>query len=985
MFIKHGKYMHFKGNEYEVIGTATYSETLEEMVVYRELYGDGGLWVCPAVMWNEMVERGGGHVKRFTHVDEIVPEATAGIHNYSTPTEKVELFMALFAGRDDVFAKRWANSQKGSAGYVPVCYNEWSMVCPKSGGGKMKCGDCPNQNFARYDAIAVEKHLKGQMTVGVYPMFHDETCRFLAFDFDGKDYSPDDLRRDVTVIREVCAEKDISMAVERSRSGKGIHFWIFFSESIPTSTARKFGSSLITYAMSKRHELPFKTYDRMIPNQDTLPKGGFGNLIALPLQKMFRENGNSMFVDENFNVYTDQWNYLYNVKKYSLEEIESFIRQLSPMGELGDLRRDSEYEKPWENKKPEQKLTKFDFPDTVKIVRANMLYIEKSEISNLALNTLKRLAAFSNPEFYKAQAMRLSTYDKPRIISCSDETAQYLCLPRGLEDEIDYLLEGKGVKIQYSDKTNKGREIDVMFNGELRGEQQQAVDALLAHNNGILSATTAFGKTVIGARLIADIKVNTLILVHRTNLMSQWVERLNEFLVINEEPIPELTPKGRKRKKTIIGQIGGGRNNLSGVIDVAVMQSLVSGDEVKELVRDYGMIIVDECHHVSAFSFEQILKSANSKYVYGLTATPTRQDGHHPIIFMHCGKIRYRVDAKEQASERPFEHFVIPRFTRFQKPAFRDANKWTITDIYNDIQNSELRNSLIIQDVIAAVEQGRNPIVLTERTDHVKYLAAQLKLHIKNVISLRGGETQKKNRESLQNVADISEDEPFVLVATGKYVGEGFDMPRLDTLFLAMPISWKGTLQQYAGRLHRLYEGKKEVQVYDYVDVYVGMLEKMYQKRLRGYAAIGYKAKGTPKPLEEVHSIYDNHTFFSIYSADIIAARNEILIVSPFVTKRRIMSSLNYLTTANAKVTVVTKPPENYIEKDRTKIAECIELLRQYGVTIKTRDRIHQKFAIMDQRVVWYGSINLLSYGVSEESIMRIENIDIAAELLMSI
>ncbi|NLV51613.1 MAG: DUF1653 domain-containing protein [Clostridiales bacterium] len=985
MYIKPGKYIHFKGNEYEVIGTATNSETLEEVVVYRALYGDGGLWVRPAEMWNEIIELGGRRIKRFTHIDEITQEPPTGIHNYSTPIEKVELFISLFAGRDDVFAKRWENAKKGSAGYVPVCHNEWSPLCPKSGGGKMKCGECSNQNFAKYDAGATEKHLKGQLTAGVYPMFPDETCRFLAFDFDGKDYNPEDLRSDVTAIREVCVEKDISMAVERSRSGKGIHFWIFFAENIPAGTARKFGSSLITHAMNRHHELSFKTYDRMIPNQDTLPNGGFGNLIALPLQKMPRDQGNSAFVDENFNAYADQWSYLYGVKKYTLEEIESFIKQLSPSGELGDLRRDSEDEKPWEGKKTAQKPTKFDLPDTVKIVRANMLYIEKSGISSPALNALKRLAAFRNPDFYKAQAMRLPTFDKPRIISCSDETEQYLCLPRGLGDEIDELLKDNGVSIQYNDETSKGHEIDVIFNGELRGEQQQAADALLAHSNGILSATTAFGKTVIGAHCIAHRKVNTLILVHRTNLLSQWIERLNEFLIINEEPIIELTPKGRKRKKSIIGQIGGGKNNPSGIIDVAVMQSLVSGDEVKELVRNYGMVIVDECHHVSAFSFEQILKTVNAKYVYGLTATPTRQDGHHPIIYMHCGKIRYRVDAKEQAEARPFEHFVIPRFTRFQKPAHQDESKWTITDIYNDIQNSELRNSLIIQDVAAAVEQGRNPIILTERTEHVKYLESQLKPRIKNVIALTGGETQKKSRSTLQTVASIAEDEPFVLVATGKYVGEGFDMPRLDTLFLAMPISWKGTLQQYAGRLHRLYEGKNEVQVYDYVDVHVAMLEKMYQKRLRGYAAIGYKAKGTPQPLEEVHSIFDNNTFFPVYSADILAARSEILIVSPFVTKRRILSALNYVAAANAKVTVVTKPPENHAEKDKAKIVECIELLTQHGITVKTKDRIHQKFAIMDQRIVWYGSINLLSYGMSEESIMRIENVDIAGELLRSL
>jgi superfamily II DNA or RNA helicase len=460
---------------------------------------------------------------------------------------------------------------------------------------------------------------------------------------------------------------------------------------------------------------------------------------------------------------------------------------------------------------------------------------------------------------------------------------------------------------------------------------------------------------------------------------------LNEFLTINEEPVIELTPKGRKRKKTVIGQIGGGKNNPSGIIDVAVMQSLASGDEVKELVKDYGMVIVDECHHVSAFSFEQILKSVNARYVYGLTATPTRQDGHHPIIYMHCGKIRYRVDAKKQAAARPFEHFAIPRFTRFQKPAHQDDGKWKIADIYNDIQNNELRNDLIIQDVTAAAEQGRNPIILTERTEHVKYLATRLAQNVKNVIALTGGKTQKKSRETLQAVAAIPDNEPFILVATGKYVGEGFDMPRLDTLFLVMPISWKGTLQQYAGRLHRLYEGKKEVQVYDYVDVRVAVLEKMYQKRLRGYASIGYKAKGTPQPLEEVHSIFDNNTFFPVYSADVLTAGIEVLIVSPFVTRRRILSALGYLTASKAKITVITKPPGNYPEKDRDKIAECMDLLTRQGITVKTKDRIHQKFAVADQRIVWYGSINLLSYGTSEESIMRIENVDIAGELLRSV
>lgn len=359
----------------------------------------------PASMWNELVEHNGQKVKCFTHEDEIVSETPIGIHKNSTPSEKVTVFLSLFIGRDDVFAKRWENHKKGTAGYVPVCQNEWTPACPKSI-GKIKCSECANQSFVKYDASAVAKHLKGRLTIGVYPMLPDETCRFLAFDFDSKDYVQEELRRDVSAIREACTEKNISAAIERSRSGKGVHFWVYFSENIPASIARKFGSSLITYAMSKHHELPFKTYDRMIPAQDTMPKGGFGNLIALPLQKQPREQGDSEFIDESFNSCADQWNYLYNIKKYSLDEIERFIRELSPMGELGVLHRDSEDEKPWEGKKPAPEIARFDFPEWVHITRANMLHIKKDGISNAALNTLKRLAAFRSPEFYKAQAMR---------------------------------------------------------------------------------------------------------------------------------------------------------------------------------------------------------------------------------------------------------------------------------------------------------------------------------------------------------------------------------------------------------------------------------------------------------------------------------------------------------------------------------------------------------------------------------------------------
>ncbi|MCL1883805.1 MAG: DUF1653 domain-containing protein [Defluviitaleaceae bacterium] len=990
--IKLGKYIHYEGNNYEAIGMVNHSQTFDVMVLYKPS-GTDELWACPVDVWNEIVEHNGRKSPRFIHEDDIKPifdeiETDEIAVKRSKKAEKIDLFLSLFTGRTDVYAKRWENPGKGIAGYVPDCSNAWSYTCAKKSGKKIKCSECSARSFIPYDDKAIEKHFKGSLIAGVYPMLPDETCKFLAFDFDAKHYTPEELKRDVSAIRSVCDEIGINMAVERSRSGKGIHFWIFFSEYISAAVARKFGSSLITYTMNKHHELPFKTYDRLIPTQDSLPKGGFGNLIALPFQDKPRNEGNTVFLDENFTPYDDQWTYLAQIHRYSLSEIEQLTRQLSPTSDIGDLLQASEHtdEKPWE-KKPASKsnLQKSYFPECARIVQANMLYIEKAGFKSPALNALKRLAAFRNPEFYKAQAMRLSTHKKARIISCSDETEQYICLPRGLENEVIAMLDEYDVNFDVTDERNNGRTIDVIFAGKLRGEQQSAADALLAHDNGILSATTAFGKTVIGAFLISERKVNTLILVNRRNLMEQWVDKLQQFLNINEEPVPEYTPTGRLRKKNIIGQIGDGKTSISSIIDVAVMQSLVSGEEVKELVKNYGMVIVDECHHVSAFSFEQIMKAVNAKYVYGLTATPTRKDGHHPIINMQCGKIRYKVDAKKQAEERPFDHYIIPRFTQFQKPMHREGDYENYQIICTDICENENRNNLIINDVIFAVKQGRNPIILSERVSHVQYLAATLNEKLKNVIALTGGKS-KQSREALESVANIPIDEPFVLVATGKYIGEGFDMPRLDTLFLAMPISWTGTVQQYAGRLHRLFEGKNEVQIYDYVDIHVPYMDRMHQKRLKSYASIGYKAKDTATPIEEVHTIFDSESFSTVYFADIMAAKMEIVIVSPFLKTWRLNQALPILKQATAKVTVITKPSENYPERDRGTVEHCLKTLADNGIFIKTKDHIHQKFAVLDQRLVWYGSINLLSYGTkSKESIMRIDSIGIADELLRAI
>jgi hypothetical protein len=352
---------------------------------------------------------------------------------------------------------------------------------------------------------------------------------------------------------------------------------------------------------------------------------------------------------------------------------------------------------------------------------------------------------------------------------------------------------------------------------------------------------------------------------------------------------------------------------------------------------------------------------------------------------MHCGPIRYRDDAKKQAEKRPFEHYMIPRFTSFRVPAKKDEKDWSIQAIYAEIVSNEARNQLITDDVIKSYENGRNSLVLTERTTHVELLAKRLSEKIPDVIAVTGGMGAKAKREILNQILSIPANKQLTLITTGKYIGEGFDEPRLDTMFLAMPISWKGTLQQYAGRLHRLYENKNEVQIYDYVDAHVRMLERMYSKRLNGYAAIGYKAKGDSGNTEPIDIIFDKNSFMKVYSNDIVSATTEVVIVSPFVTKRRAVQILQYLelvVSKHLKVIIITRPTTDFKEKDVLALQATFDILKNAGIEIFFKSNIHEKFTVVDQRIVWYGSINVLSYGSAEESVMRLESSNIANELL---
>ncbi len=760
---------------------------------------------------------------------------TPTISASSSSEAKIGLFRRLFAGRADVYPRRWDNNKTGRSGYSPACANEWAKgICGKP---RVKCGECAHQAFLPVADDVIASHLRGKdrkvrsqdpFVAGVYPLLADGTFWFVAGDFDKQNWAEDAL-----AYMETCRRKNLPAALERSRSGNGGHVWIFFSAPISARIARQLGAAILTETMERRPEIGFASYDRLFPSQDTMPLGGFGNLIALPLQRGPRGHGNSVFVGQDLRAYDDQWAFLSSLPRLAPELAAKVAGEAEQRGTVLGVRmpvEDENADKPWlmpASRGHRSERVEGTLPDAVHIVAADQLYIDRSELPPDMVARLIRLAAFQNPEFYRAQAMRRPTFGKPRIISCAELHPRHVALPRGCKDEMIDILKNHSVSIDLEDLRAPGSPLPegVTFLGELQGAQVKAFDALGAHDDGVLAATTAFGKTVVAAALIAKRARNTLVLVHRRELMTQWAERLRTFLSID--------PKA-------IGTIGGGRRKPTGIIDIALIQSLVRQGEVSDLVSDYGHLVVDECHHLSASSFELVARRAKAKHVLGLSATIARKDGHHPIIFMQCGPVRHRVDARAQAAERGIAHRARQRRTAFRLPtALADLDRPPVPAIYAALGQDEARNDLIFDDVLKALEAGRSPVVLTERRDHLDYLQMRFSRFVRNLAVLRGG-MSASDRKLVEAVLRVEDHQERLILATGRYIGEGFDDQRLDTLFLTMPISWKGTLAQYVGRLHRQHARKKDVLVVDYVDEMVPMLTRMAAKRRAGYHALGY-------------------------------------------------------------------------------------------------------------------------------------------------
>lgn len=901
------------------------------------------------------------------------PESTLSRMSVLSLDEKVALFRSLFQGREDVFARRWFSPSTDKSGYQPVCMLEWNReYCDKK---KYKCAECPNRVFQSLGYDDIYRHLEGKDpngrdVIGVYAILPDNTCRFLCCDFDDKSCEHG-YQKDVMAYVGVCRDWGIPAYIERSRSGNGAHVWILFAEPIKAQTARRLGNAILTEATEREGRMSFKSYDRFFPNQDVIPTGGFGNLVALPLQGRARKEGNSVFVNDAFVPVADQWAYLQEIKKISSPVVEGLLSRYD-RGPLGELSKSSE-SAPWERPQP-RPMTKADFPMRITIVRSSGIYIPIASLSPKVVNHLKRMAAFKNPEFYAKLGMRLSVYNLPRIISCSEITDDYLILPRGCEEPAIDFFRNNDVEVDISDKTNPGQPIDVDFNGELFPEQKLAIKELARHRCGTLYATTAFGKTVTAAAIIARKKTSTLILVHTKALLDQWRDRLTEYLSTDFRPELQTSGRGRRKKFQQFGALSSTENTLNGKIDIALLQSCMSDNEVKPFVRDYGMVIVDECHHAPAVNFERVLREVNAHYVYGLTATPIRKDGHQPIIFMQCGEIRYTADSKSQQVQQPFRRLLIPRFTSHRN---LNAGSGNYAQVIDELIENESRNKLILDDVASNLSEGRTPIILTARTAHVDLLVEECRKICPNVIRLVGNDSAKAKREVMERLRLVPADEPLVIVATGKYVGEGFDLPRLDTLMLALPVSWEGLIAQYTGRLHRNYPGKTETRIYDYIDLRVPICDSMYRKRLHGYKAVGYSIAVANEGLfaePTAETIFDVSNFERLLHEDLSRARQSIVISTTRLRWTHTPRIIELLVAASLRGVCLTI----IISENGHRESE----LQAMGFNILHRPTCKMQCAVIDQRIGWYGSVNLIGRSLADTNVIRMNSSDLANALM---
>ena len=923
------------------------------------------------------------------------------IHPQAITENMANQFFSMFWGRQDVYAKRSVNKETGKAAYYPQCNNFWTNVCHKKIKDGINCKDCKNRSYKTITKKDILNHLQGNAynasdVIGVYPLLSNGTCRFMVFDFDNhdkdaeeKDFanSDDTWVEEVESMREICVLNGIEPLVERSRSGRGAHVWIFFDKPIDASFVRKFGFALLDKGAEQINLKSFKYYDRMLPAQDSLPEdSAVGNLIALPLQGKALQDGNSAFIDGNWNAYPNQWETLFNKPRLSQEFLEEKIKEWSNIiDDIAANAAESDREKPWNRM---QHFNKNDVEGKLHIILSNGIYVDNTNLKAAMQNRIRRMAAISNPVFYKNQAIGTSNYDTARWIYLGkDHLSGYIQIPRGLQDELWENIKQADIDYEMEDERQQGRKINVDFKGELRPEQDKALKELIKYDNGILHAATAFGKTVVSSAIIAQKKINTLIILESSALIEQWKEALEKFLNINEGLPTYETKTGRVRKrKSLIGTLQGAHDSMTGIIDIAMAGSLCKKGKYHKMMNEYGLVLIDECHHSASETIANVLKEVKAKYVYGVTATPKRGDGLEKINYMLIGPIRYSYTAKEKAKEQGIQHLVYPRFTRTVPPRGVITDKMHPNEAYEIIHNNDVRDEQIIEDVKNCVAAGRTPVVLSRYKDHSEKFYERLKSYADHVFLMTGNNSKKEHRKILEQMHQVDKNESLILIATGSLVGEGFDFPRLDTLFMATPVSFRGVVEQYAGRLNRDYAGKENVIIYDYVDNHIPMFNNMYMKRLKAYKQIGYMiSDGFQTDKQTVNAIYEGDNYRETFHKDLLDANKNIIISSPAISGQKVyelISMLKEKQETGVQITIVTWTYDSYGFGDAAYWMQLHEDMRRAGFYIRTVEEYCDRFAVIDQEVVWYGNINLLAKDKVDDSIMRVRSKGIAGELM---
>ncbi len=845
----------------------------------------------------------------------------------------------------------------------------------------------------------IQKHLLGERedctdVLGVYPLFPDNTCRFLVFDFDNHEkdaYKNDDANTDdlwkgeVDALRRICEMNGIDALVERSRSGRGAHLWILFNSPIQAGVARSFGYALLDQGASSINMPSFRYYDRMYPSQDVLSK--LGNLVALPLQGQALKQGNSAFIDSAWNAYPDQWAKLKSVKRLTPAQVEEFIQNWNSQAGNGQIqtkyRKDSLTVRPW---KRNDRFHKGDAVGGIlHIVLENGVFVDTLNLFPRLQNQIKGMATMDNPDFYKNRAAGRSNYYNLSTISMWREENGYIKLPSGLLEAIQEKAEESGIACELLDRRCHGRPIRVRFKGELRQQQYYAAAKLEQFENGVLCAPTAFGKTVLAAYMVSRRKVNTLVLLENKTLLPQWIEEFEKFLEVDEKPpVYRRTKTGKEKvRDSVFGTLKGGQDKTTGIIDFALIGSAYHKGEFFPNLDSYGMVLIDECHHIASAQGQLLMQNIRAKYVYGMTATPNRSDRRDKIIFMLLGPLRHKYTAKEQADAQGLDRYVIPRFTRVvnitgETPDIHKANTL--------IAESAVRNEMVVQDTINAVADGRTPVILTRLKIHAQTLANLFEGKADHVFLIFGDQSEKQNQMIREQMKAAPSNESLILIATGQMVGEGFNFPRLDTLMLAAPLKFDGRLIQYVGRLTRLYPGKKNVVVYDYVDTHIGFFDHQYKLRLTAYKRLGYKVLSKPAAnKQQVNAIYDCMDYTEVFERDLVEADSEIVIASPGLCSEkieRLISLLKPRQEAGITVTVITLDPENERISDIVDKYSLIESMKQNGIFVRLTEEESEHYAVIDRKLVWHGGMNLLGKADIWDNLIRVENTQAAAELL---